>query len=175
MAKLGRERDLLNPCGEEPWKPTGTSPPPVQEAATSGRRFGVRDITVLDLVPLPTDEEGNLPPDIPPPGGVIFPNQAFWVSLSCSPDGTLVNTLWVLVPCCTHQAYTQTAANAAAAIPYRELLADEINCSPLSCSALGGSSVFQMLPFDQQCAAGYWFSEPVEPSPDGVTINNPNG
>ena len=174
MAELGREKDILPSCGEEPWKQIASAPLPQQDARSDGERFGVRDITVLDLEPLPTDTDGNVDPDVPiPPIPLRIYNQEFWTSVSCAPDGALVNTLWILVPAGQFEATTQSAANQAARDYYQAILANQLNCTNLICGALSGSPVYEILEFSQECQAGYWFSDPIEDAPDGITIFSP--
>ena len=168
-----RERDKIPHCGGVSYSSDGAQQP-APDVAAAPNSFSPGTLYYLDLEPLPTDEEGNVDPDVPlPPVIMPFKNEALWAYATCPTGGALFNTLWIYVQADQFEGTTQNAANLAAEQYYSEYLAGFLNCSPLVSHPVVGVQQYQMLPFEFQDIAGFWFSDPIENAPDGITIFAP--
>lgn len=99
-------------------------------------------------------------------------SDAGWINVFC-PGAAPMNSVSVFMPACAFHATSKSVANAQAVAFYTSLALQQLGCPDVACVALAGSTIFEVLPPDQQCAGGYWFSEPVLNLLDSFIINQP--
>ena len=167
---------VLWACPENPLA-SGDMPAyaPTRELGEAGPVNPLPALSYLDLDPLPTDESGNVPGGGGGGGGVttLYGNQPGWVTVRCDlglPD----NSVSVFMLPNRFFATGQGRANQLASDFYAWLALTQIACNnAVICISVLSIPIYEVLPLDQECAGGYWFSEPMPDLVDDFVINQP--